>query len=46
MVPAVTNTTHRSFRSKVKVYTTMPTTLMIYTARVVSLQAEGEELVE
>lgn len=46
MVPAVINTTHRCSRFKVKVYTTMPTTVMIYTARVVSLQAEGEELVE
>jgi hypothetical protein len=36
-VPAVMNTTHKWFRFKVNVYTTMPTRVMIYTTRVVSL---------
>lgn len=44
IVPAVMNTTHRCWRGKVKVYTTMPTRVMAYTTRVVSLQAETKRL--
>lgn len=43
-VPAVMNTTHRCPKFKVNVYTTMPTRVMIYTTRVVSLQAETKQL--
>lgn len=44
IVPAVMNTIHRCWRGKVKVYTTMPTRVMTYTTRVVSLQAETKRL--
>lgn len=36
-VPAVINTTHKCCRFKVNVYTTMPTRVMTYTTKVVSL---------
>lgn len=43
-VPAVMNTTHKRSRFKVKVYTTMPTRVMIYTTRVVSLWINAKKL--